>query len=64
VKTRGPHLLSYLAAFVIGVILFAMIWHWLFGSASGSVVIAGIAGVLIAVFIYLVRSKNDPPGGT
>jgi hypothetical protein len=41
--------LFYIAAFVIGVILFASIWKVWFGSTSSVVVLAGMAGVAIAV---------------
>ena len=61
-KKSQPHLFSYLAALVIGVILFAVSWKTFFGSASSPVVIAGIAGVAVAVILFLVviyrRSSN------
>jgi hypothetical protein len=62
-KKSHPHLFSYLAALVIGVILFAVYWKTFFGSASSPVVIAGIAGVAMAVLIYLVMNtkKKGPP---
>ncbi len=50
--------LSYVAAFVIGVILFASFWRAWFGSASGSIVVAGMAGVVVAVTIFWLR--NEP----
>ena len=54
-------LLSYMAALVIGVILFAVLWLWLFGSASSTVVIAGIAGVVIAISIFLLWNEFKEP---
>jgi len=59
-KTR-LHLLSYLAALVIGVILFATFWKWLFGAASGAVVTSGIIGVAIAVILVLVWNEFKKP---
>jgi len=59
-KTR-LHLLSYLAALVIGVILFATFWKWLFGSASSAVVMSGIMGVAIAVILFLVWNEFKKP---
>jgi len=49
--------ISYIAAFVIGVILFAVIWRWLFGSASSLIVLAGMAGVAIMVTIFWIRNE-------
>jgi hypothetical protein len=49
--------LSYIAAFVIGVILFAVIWKMLFGSASSSVVLAGMLGAVVAVIVFWLRSE-------
>jgi hypothetical protein len=49
--------LSYLAAFVIGVILFATIWNSFFGSASNATVLAGMAGVAVAVTIFWIRNE-------
>jgi hypothetical protein len=54
-------LLSYMAALVIGAILFAVLWKWLFGSASSTVVIAGIAGVVIAVSVFLLWNEFKKP---
>ncbi len=59
-KTR-LQLLSYLAALVIGVILFATFWKWLFGSASSAVVTSGIMGVAIAVVLFLVWNEFKKP---
>jgi len=49
--------LSYIAAFVIGVILFALIWKAWFGSASSAVVLAGMIGVIIAVTAFWLRNE-------
>jgi hypothetical protein len=51
--------ISYLSAFVIGVILFAVVWKNLFGSASGAVVLAGMAGVATAVAIVSIRNRTQ-----
>ena len=59
-KTR-LQLLSYLAALVIGVILFATFWKWLFGSASSAVVTSGIMGMAIAVVLFLVWNEFKKP---
>ena len=50
-----------MAALVIGVILFAVLWKWLFGSASSTVVIAGIAGVVIVVSVFLLWNEFKEP---
>ena len=62
-KRSQLHLLSYMAALVIGAILFAVLWKWLFDSASSTVVIAGIAGVVIAVSVFLLWNEFKKPGG-
>ena len=49
--------LSYIAAFVIGVILFAVFWKGLFGSASSAIVLAGMAGAAVAVTIFWIRNE-------
>ena len=57
--------LSYMAAFVIGVILFASLWKAWFGSASSLILLAGMLGVAAAVTIFWLRNefknakKND-----
>ncbi len=51
--------LSYIAAFVIGVILFAVIWKWLFGSASSLTVLAGMAGVATMVTVLWIRNETQ-----
>jgi hypothetical protein len=61
-KRNKHHLISYLAALVIGVILFAVFWKTFFGSASSPVVIAGIVGVAVAVILFLIiiyRKSNN-----
>ena len=60
-KGSKLHLLSYMAALVIGAILFAVLWKWLFGSASSTVVIAGIAGVVVAVSVFLLWNEFKKP---
>jgi hypothetical protein len=50
--------LSYVAAFVIGVILFASFWKAWFGSASSSIIVAGMAGVMVAVAVSWLRNEN------
>lgn len=49
--------LSFITAFVIGVILFASIWKAWFGSASSAVVLAGMAGVTVAVTVFWLRNE-------
>jgi ABC-type uncharacterized transport system permease subunit len=49
--------LSFVAAFIIGVILFASFWKSWFGSASSSIVLAGMAGVVVAVIIFWLRNE-------
>ena len=53
--------LSYVAAFIIGVIIFATIWRAWFGSASSSIVLAGMAGVVVAVTIFWLRNELKNP---
>ncbi len=60
-KRSKLHLLSYMAALVIGAILFAVLWKWLFGSASSTVVIAGITGVVVAVSVFLLWNEFKKP---
>jgi len=49
--------LSYVAVFIIGVILFASFWKTWFGSASSTIVLAGMAGVVVAVTIFWLRNE-------
>jgi glucan phosphoethanolaminetransferase (alkaline phosphatase superfamily) len=51
--------LSFVAAFVIGVILFAAFWKELFGSASSVIVLAGIAGVAVAVTAFWICNESQ-----
>ena len=53
--------LSYVAAFIMGVIIFATIWRAWFGSASSSIVLAGMAGVVVAVTIFWLRNELKNP---
>jgi hypothetical protein len=50
--------LSNVAASIIGVILFATFWKTWFGSASSSMVAAGMAGVVVAVCIFWLRNES------
>lgn len=50
-----------MAALIIGIILFAAFWKWLFGVASSTVVIVGIAGVVMAVSIFLLWNEFKKP---
>ncbi len=49
--------LSYVAAFIIGVILFAVFWKAWFGEASNLVVLAGMAGVAVTVTAFWLRNE-------
>lgn len=49
--------LSYIAAFVIGVILFAVFWKGFFGSTSSAMALAGIAGVAVMVTVFWIRNE-------
>jgi len=60
-KIHMPNL-SYIAAFVIGMILFAVIWKMLFGSASSAIVLAGMAGAVVAVLVFWLRNENHHHG--
>ena len=53
---------TYIAAFVIGVIFFAVLWKMLFGSASSLVVLAGMIGAATAVTLYWLRNENRHHG--
>lgn len=50
-------MVSYLAAFVIGVILFAVFWKGFFGSASSAMALAGMAGVAVMVAVFWIRNE-------
>jgi len=58
-KSERIHIsaLAFISAFVIGVILFTTFWKMLFGSASGLVVLAGVAGTAIAVIVIWLRHE-------
>lgn len=64
-QSRNPHSnISYISAFVIGVLLFATFRRPLFGFTSTSILIAGIAGVAVAVIVFwlwneIKRSKDS-----
>ncbi len=49
--------LSYIAAFVIGVILFASIWKVWFSSTSSVVILAGMAGVAVVVTVFWICNE-------
>ena len=49
--------LSYIAAFVIGVILFAVFWKAWFGSATSVMVLAGMAGAAVAVTAFWLGNE-------
>ena len=51
--------LSYIAAFVIGVILFAVFWKTLMGVASSAIVLAGMIGAAVAVTAFWLRNENQ-----
>lgn len=55
-KIHMPNL-SYIAAFVIGVILFAVFWKMMFGSAPSLVVLAGMIGAATAVTLFWLRNE-------
>jgi len=61
-KGKKKHLpnLAYIAAFVIGVILFASFWKTWFGRASNAVVLAGMTGTAIVVIVFwLLKNSKD-----
>lgn len=60
-KIHMPNL-SYIAAFVIGVILFAVIWKMLFGSVSSAVALAGMLGAVVAAIVFWLRNENHHHG--
>lgn len=51
--------LSYIAAFVIGVILFAVFWKTLMGAGSSAILLAGMIGAAIAVTAFWLRNENQ-----
>jgi hypothetical protein len=46
--------LSCIAAFVFGVILFAVLWKGFFGPATSAMVLAGMAGVALTVTVFWI----------
>ena len=56
-KIHMPNI-SYIAAFVIGVILFAVFWKMMFNSASSVAVLAGMAGAALAVIAFWFRNEH------
>lgn len=60
-KIHMPNL-SYIAAFVIGVIFFAVLWRMLFGSASGLMVLVGMIGTATTVTIFWLRNEYQHHG--
>lgn len=49
--------LAYIAAFIIGVILFASLWKSIGGLASSAAVLAGMAGVAVAVLMFRIWNE-------
>jgi hypothetical protein len=60
-KGRRIPVLSYLAALFIGAMLFAVVWRWSYRSASSTVVLSGIAGVVIAVSLFWLLNEFNKP---
>jgi len=60
-KIHIPNL-SYIAAFVIGVIMFAVFWKMMFGSASSLVVLTGMIGAATAVTLFWLRNEYHHHG--
>jgi Na+/citrate or Na+/malate symporter len=60
-KRSRFYLSSYIAALVIGAILFVTLWKWISGSASSLVMTTGIAGVVTAVIIFLLWNEFKRP---
>lgn len=56
-KIHMPNI-SYIAAYVIGVILFAVFWKMMFNSASSVAVLAGMAGAAVAVIAFWFRNEH------
>lgn len=63
-KRQQVHMtnISYIAAFIIGAILFAIFWKLLFGLASSLVVLAGLIGAATAVTLFWLRNENQYHG--
>jgi hypothetical protein len=60
-KIHMPNL-SYISAFAIGVILFAVVWKLLFGSVPSLVVLVGMIGTATAVTLFWLRNENQDQG--
>ncbi len=54
--------ISYIAAYIIGVILFAVFWKMMFNSASSAAVLAGMAGAAVAVIAFWFRNERHGKG--
>ena len=54
--------ISYIAAYIIGVILFAVFWKMMFNSASSAAVLAGMAGAAVAVIAFWSRNERHGKG--
>jgi uncharacterized membrane-anchored protein len=55
-KIHMPNI-SYVASFVIGVILFAVFWKMLFSAVSSAVVLSGMVGAAVAVTAFWLRNE-------
>lgn len=60
-KIHMPNI-SYVAAFIIGAILFAVFWKMMFNSASSAEVLAGMAGAAVAVIAFWFRNEYQRHG--
>jgi len=60
-RTHMPNI-SYIAAYVIGVILFAVFWKTMFNSASSAAVLAGMGGAAVAVIAFWFRNEYQRHG--
>ena len=60
-KIHMPNI-SYIAAYIIGVILFAVFWKMMFNSASSAAVLAGMAGAAVAVIAFWFRNEYQRHG--
>ena len=60
-KIHMPNI-SYIAAYIIGVILFAVVWKTMFNSASSAAVLAGMAGAAVAVIAFWFRNERHGKG--
>lgn len=60
-KIHMPNI-SYIAAYIISVILFAVFWKMMFNSASSAAVLAGMAGAAVAVIAFWFRNERHGKG--